>query len=134
MKCFLVLLSLCALAWGQEEHLCGCGAFANTPEGEIMIDELPPIEIANCEEGNRCQLVCSEEWLKYTNDGDLNLLVGNITLGQEMCDGLERLGFNDFAPQEITLYYNVCEGPWETNGLATDDDLCCVNGVFPGEC
>ncbi|XP_042235049.1 uncharacterized protein LOC121874830 [Homarus americanus] len=135
MKSILVLFSIIALTWaGKDRDICHCAAFVSLPEGEFIVDLLPDTQIEDCDDAGYCQIRCTEEWVSASQDGDLDMIVGNSTLGQDMCDDLALEGFHNLEPEEVNLYYGLCDGPWMDNGLASIDKLCCNDGVYPGHC
>merc|ERR1712212_943439 len=58
MKFLVVLLSLAALTWAQEDRkLCHCGAFVTMQHSEYEVHRLPAIEVESCEEEKECVML-----------------------------------------------------------------------------
>ncbi|KAK7078601.1 hypothetical protein SK128_012098 [Halocaridina rubra] len=134
----LVLLSLLALAWGQENN-CHCGMFISTGSAELIVHRLPPTTVENCEiESNGpCALFCLLEWERIFSNGGLLMVNPETgdTLGQESCRNIAAdYGMNNLQPTPVHNNYQVCEGPWIWDGEVSQDNLCCVDGSYPDGC
>ncbi|XP_069957504.1 uncharacterized protein [Cherax quadricarinatus] len=130
MKFLLILLPFLALTWAQQQE-CQCGGFVSEPNGEIEVVPFPPEPVENCEASEECAAFCEEEWNAITGNGDLDTVLENgETLGQSICQELAHQGHNNFGPAEVYLYYRVCEGPWQYDGVQTTALLCCTGGQY----
>ncbi|ROT84649.1 hypothetical protein C7M84_022161 [Penaeus vannamei] len=56
---FVLLALLFAAATAQQVAPCRCGAFVTTDGGELMLYELPPVEVHSCDQNNPCQPAAS---------------------------------------------------------------------------
>ncbi|XP_069957524.1 uncharacterized protein [Cherax quadricarinatus] len=131
MKFLLILLPFLALTWAQDEPACFCGGFVNEFDGEIDVLPFPPETVEDCEATEECAAYCEEQWDALTGEGDLNTVLENgETLGEAICQQLAREGHENFGPAEVFLYYRVCEGPWQYDGVQTTTLLCCTRGEF----
>ncbi|XP_069188501.1 uncharacterized protein [Procambarus clarkii] len=136
MKCLLVLLSLAALAWSQEESECNCEVVLKLPTNEIIsVDDLPVNVVIGCDDHSGCMKTCREEWDSLTNGGDMHYVQENgRLLGQNLCDIVAAQGITNLEPQKLHMVYNLCNSEWQEEGIASQDLLCCVDGVYPGDC
>ncbi|XP_042861033.1 uncharacterized protein LOC122246502 [Penaeus japonicus] len=131
----LVLLSLAAFAWAQDRPECMCGAFISTNNAEYEIHRLPPIDTDNCQEEKKCAILCAAEWVRLTDDGNLDYVMDNgVTVGQESCRAMAAHGHPNLPPHDVYAYYNICHGPWMFDGKTSQQQLCCVDGTYPGDC
>ncbi|XP_069188498.1 uncharacterized protein [Procambarus clarkii] len=134
MKFILILFSIFVYVRTQDAPVCHCGVFLYLPDEELVVDTVPQIDIDSCEDQAQCSILCAEEWAFYSNNGDLDTEEVDTTFGQAFCNTLNVDGYPDLDPQAVYLYISVCDGPKIENGLASSQKLCCVSGVYPGNC
>ncbi|XP_066971877.1 uncharacterized protein [Macrobrachium rosenbergii] len=130
MKLALVLLALVVAVSAQKEPWCRCGAFITYDDDEAMVYEAPEITIDSCQDdAKECKTSCVTELKQLSNDGDMwYKLPSNKTVGQYICETLTGLHY-DFVHNHIVYgYYEVCGGPWEYTGVASQGMLCCDDG------
>ncbi|KAK8726982.1 hypothetical protein OTU49_009861, partial [Cherax quadricarinatus] len=134
MKFLLILLPFLALTWAQPppEPECHCGGFVDVFEGELEVIPFPPEPVETCESGEEeCAAFCEEEWNEITGNGDLDTeFEDGVTLGQHICQHLTSEGHENYGPGEVFLYYRLCEGPWQYDGVQTTTLLCCNLGDY----
>ncbi|XP_042239747.1 uncharacterized protein LOC121877881 isoform X1 [Homarus americanus] len=129
MKFLVILCSLTVLAWAQEVPECDCGAFITEAAEEEEVFPMEAFDVENCEDQKDCHDRCRTEWNEITSEGDLNFeLPDGKTVGQSMCDDLAEEGKDVVGPTEVFLYVRLCDGPWEDDGEATMEMLCCDAG------
>ncbi|KAK7063168.1 hypothetical protein SK128_026173 [Halocaridina rubra] len=137
MKVIVILLSLMGLACAQDPKECFCGMFVSVNMAELEVHRLPAIDLDSCDDQGDCKIGCIREWEYVFNNGGLNFVAPghNRTIGEESC---RTLAFQhqhpNLAPHEVYGYYNVCQGPWVYDGETSREPLCCVEGVYPGQC
>merc|ERR1719334_1819031 len=92
---------------------CECGMFITNYGAELEVHRLPPLDIDNCDKFEKCKKMCAEEYRGFTNDGDLNYVLGNgLTVGQEIClrayvdHGVEIIHW-----ETVYGYARHCNGP-----------------------
>ncbi|XP_076029622.1 uncharacterized protein LOC143020038 isoform X2 [Oratosquilla oratoria] len=115
-----VLLLLVASARGF--YNCRCGAFTTSSIGEIIIYELPGIDIGSCDAHVQCKSRCEKEFNDMSSNGDLNHMVDAFTsVGQYLCQQVDHPVHNEY----VYAYFELCNGPWEYTGSRTMQMLCC---------
>ncbi|KAK7073994.1 hypothetical protein SK128_009675 [Halocaridina rubra] len=124
----LAALSVIAYVRTQEPGTCRCALFVSSRNAEIMVYELPPVNINDCESHNQCQNRCIKEIGEDTNDLDLWSMMGNDTVGQAFCTELYSHFFYFIHNSYIHGYYEMCGGPWEYTGQDSQQPLCCDLG------
>ncbi|KAK7080007.1 hypothetical protein SK128_027675 [Halocaridina rubra] len=137
MKFVLLLLALVALVRGQDRVECHCGMFITVAFGEIEVHRLPAFDLEDCSEGNECLLKCLSEWQFVYDNGGMNYQrpSSNYTYGEESCKSLaNEYSMPNLDPTPVYNYYKLCTDPWMYDGAVSKDDLCCVDGSFPGQC
>ncbi|XP_042879840.1 uncharacterized protein LOC122258133 [Penaeus japonicus] len=129
---FLSLALLIAAATSQQVAPCRCGAFVTTNSSEVMLYELPPIEVHSCDQSHPCQNRCFEEFEVLSGGGDLDFVTStNSSVGQVLCDAAGTA----VDKQYVYAYSELCDGPWEWTGDVTLQPLCCSDEAeyFPCE-
>merc|ERR1711915_310110 len=111
---------------------CKCGGFVSTDEGEIMLYELPPIDMTDCTHDNQCSKRCYDEFAALSGGGDLNAITsdGVTTVGQLLCTAAGTPIDNQF----VYAYYNLCDTNWQWTGDTTLQPLCCDDSGAYFEC
>merc|ERR1712168_56812 len=132
----LVVLALAALACAQDEkRQCHCGAFVSMNNMELEVHRLPPIHVEDCDAAKECGKMCALEWIKFTDDGNLNHELENgLTVGGEMCRAMKNHDHPNLAPHSVYAYSMLCQGPWIFDGEVSQQMLCCKDGHYPGHC
>ncbi|KAG0725085.1 hypothetical protein GWK47_039271 [Chionoecetes opilio] len=134
MNTFLVLSCLVALTYGAQNE-CQCGAFVSLPDSEQEVLAFPSIGVDSCSEILACSVHSKYEWEALTSDGDLcRHTPDGSTVGQVMCENLEKKGIENIGPHPVFLYYRVCEGPWGFDYQSSKQDLVCKNGNVVLDC
>ncbi|XP_042863733.1 uncharacterized protein LOC122248018 isoform X2 [Penaeus japonicus] len=126
----LALTALVAVASvSSEEAWCRCGLFVSSPNAEIMVYELPEVDVTSCDNHNQCKNRCIKEFNEMTNDMDLwSTVDGGDTIGQYICQNLYHNFLIFIHNSYVHAYYEMCGGPWEYAGLDSQQMLCCNVG------
>ncbi|XP_071533760.1 uncharacterized protein [Panulirus ornatus] len=124
----LVTLALVGLSTQAEPGWCRCAAFVSSRHTELMVLELPEVNITDCQNHNQCRNRCTKEINEMTNDMDLWSLVEGETVGQYFCQELYSHFFFFIHNSYIHGYYEICGGPWEYTGIDSQQMLCCNLG------
>ncbi|XP_042223222.1 uncharacterized protein LOC121867371 [Homarus americanus] len=95
---------------------------------EMMVLELPAVNITDCQSHNQCQNRCTKEISDMTNNMDLWSTMGDDTVGQDFCTELYSHFFFFVHNSYVHGYYEMCGGPWEYTGLDSQQMLCCDMG------
>ncbi|MPC07542.1 putative D-tyrosyl-tRNA(Tyr) deacylase 2 [Portunus trituberculatus] len=72
----------------QEPAWCRCAAFVSSRHMEIMVLELPEVDVTSCQNTNQCRNRCVNEINTMTNEMDLWSTVDGDTVGQYFCHEL----------------------------------------------
>ncbi|XP_050721096.1 uncharacterized protein LOC127000966 [Eriocheir sinensis] len=120
---------------GQGGPECRCGAFVSTHTGEEEVVQFPPINLDDCTQDVQCAELCLAEWEEATNGGDLCNPTGDgDTIADDMCASLAEKGVDRLQPHTVYLYYNLCEGPWQWDGVQSQQELECKNDTAIIDC
>ncbi|XP_027227470.2 uncharacterized protein [Penaeus vannamei] len=131
MKTFLLAVTA-LLAVGsvssQTEAWCRCAMFVSSNSAEIMVYELPEVNITDCNSHNQCKNRCTNEFNVMTNNMDLWSTVDGETVGHYICQDLYSNFIFFIHNSYVHAYYEMCGGPWEYTGLDSQQMLCCNVG------
>nr|XP_027237555.1 uncharacterized protein LOC113828745 isoform X1 [Penaeus vannamei]XP_027237573.1 uncharacterized protein LOC113828760 isoform X1 [Penaeus vannamei] len=123
---FVLLALLFAAATAQQVAPCRCGAFVTTDGGELMLYELPPVEVHSCDQNHPCQNRCFEEFELLSGGGDLDFVTStNATVGEVLCEAAGVAVDGEY----VYAYSELCDGPWEWTGDVTQQPLCCSDAA-----
>ncbi|XP_042882676.1 uncharacterized protein LOC122259798 [Penaeus japonicus] len=130
MKVLLLVFALVAAVSGQTEPWCRCAAFVTYEYTEMMVYEAPDIIIDSCQDdANQCKDACANELNTLSGNGDLWLLQeSGVTIGQTICTALADHFLFWVVNHRVYGYFEVCGGPWEYSGVASQQLLCCDGG------
>ncbi|KAK4317354.1 hypothetical protein Pmani_011562 [Petrolisthes manimaculis] len=129
---FVLVACLAALAFVRgegEPSYCRCANFVSSRHSEIMVLELPSVDVADCNAHNQCKNRCTTEIGEMTNDMDLWSTVDDVNVGQYFCTQLYDNFFFWIHNSYIHGYYELCGGPWEYTGQDSQQMLCCSGGT-----
>ncbi|XP_027227464.1 uncharacterized protein [Penaeus vannamei] len=131
MKTFLLAVTaLLAVGFvsSQSEPWCRCAMFVSSSNAEIMVYELPQVNITDCNSHNQCKNRCTNEFNEMTNNMDLWSTVDGDTVGHYICQNLYSNFIFFIHNSYVHAYYEMCGGPWEYTGLDSQQMLCCNVG------
>ncbi|XP_037780581.1 uncharacterized protein LOC119576981 [Penaeus monodon] len=107
---------------------------------EIMVYELPEVNITDCNSHNQCKNRCTNEgyvtlfqFNEMTNNMDLWSTVNGETVGHYICQNLYGNFIFFIHNSYVHAYYEMCGGPWEYANLDSQQMLCCNVGQ-PSTC
>ncbi|XP_042879843.1 uncharacterized protein LOC122258136 [Penaeus japonicus] len=128
---FVLLALLSATATAQLAAPCRCGAFVTLDASEVMLYELPPVEVNSCDQNKACQNRCFLEFEQLSGGGDLDFVTStNSSVGQVLCDAAGTAVETKF----VYAYSEICDGPWEWTGDQTEQPLCCSSDLVYSPC
>ncbi|XP_063614885.1 uncharacterized protein LOC134787973 [Penaeus indicus] len=123
---FVLLAFLFAAAASQQVAPCRCGAFVTADSGQLMLYELPPVEVHSCDQSHPCQNRCFEEFELLSGGGDLDFVTStNATVGEVLCEAAGMAVDSEY----VYAYSELCDGPWEWTGDVTQQPLCCTDAA-----
>jgi len=120
-----------AAANAQElEVWCRCAAFATYSDSQKMVWEGDEVSATTCDSSvNECRDACAAQINAGSNNGDLWYVTEvGTTVGQQICESLVALDSQYVHNHRIYGYFQLCGGPWEYAGVASQQSLCCTNG------
>merc|ERR1712002_186911 len=123
-----LVLFAATFANGQTEPWCRCALFVSSPFSEIMAYQLPELPIDTCDSRETCKKLCSDEIDTMTNGIDLWSEVNGQTVGQYICEELNKHFFFIIHNSKIHGYFELCGGAFEFTGQDSQDMLCCFMG------
>ncbi|XP_071533759.1 uncharacterized protein [Panulirus ornatus] len=131
MKYFLLAVAILAGAAyvrTEEPGWCRCAMFVSSRHSEIMVFQLPEVNVTDCNDHSGCQNRCTKEISEMTNNLDLWSTVDGETVGSYICKKLYSYFFFFMHNSQVHGYYQLCGGPWEYTGLDSQQMLCCNLG------
>ncbi|KAK7076317.1 hypothetical protein SK128_011031, partial [Halocaridina rubra] len=130
LRYLICALLLAAGAYAQAP--CKCGATVASDSGDIVLYELPPVEIESCDAADICSLACYESFDAISGGGDLNFITsdGVTTVGQYLCNLAATVIDSQFAYAN----YDLCDSGWILTGDQTMQPLCCDDQGTYFEC
>ncbi|KAK7067185.1 hypothetical protein SK128_004026 [Halocaridina rubra] len=128
---YLVLATLAVGAYAQAP--CSCSAMVTAEIGELILYEVPPVDVQDCNADTECQKTCYNEFDAQTNGGDLNSISsdGTTTVGQSFCNTVQG---NIIDRKYVYAYSNLCNTYWQFTGDQSIQPLCCGQSGNYYEC
>ncbi|KAG7159196.1 hypothetical protein Hamer_G016586 [Homarus americanus] len=85
MKLLVILFSLTALTWAQDQPHCRCGGFITESEEEVEVFNLPTFQVENCEAEQGCRELCRMIVVLYSKLCDGPWEMGEESSNEELC-------------------------------------------------
>ncbi|KAK7065715.1 hypothetical protein SK128_007639 [Halocaridina rubra] len=128
---YLILAILAVGTYAQAP--CSCSAMVTAETGELILYEMPPVDLQDCNADNECRKLCSDEFDVQTNGGDLNSISsdGTTSVGQSFCNTAQG---NIIDTKFVYAYYNLCNTNWQYTNDQSIQPLCCEHNGNYYEC